>query len=84
MKEIPKIQNSKDLTAHLKPLKMTHKDFASLIGYSVASFKKWKDEKSTPQWVPFVIGYLESIKEQEELAKQLGISSCRDEAKKNK
>lgn len=76
MPEIPIIRNSRELTTHLKKLNMTHNDFADLIGYSTAAFKKWRDENSTPQWVPYVIGYLQSLKEHEKIAIDLGISSC--------
>lgn len=74
MNKIPIIRNNRELTTHLKKLNMTNQDFADLIGYSTAAFKKWGEE-STPKWVPYVVGYLQSLKQCEDISIELGISS---------
>ncbi len=40
-----------------KILKLTHKDFANLIGYSESSIKAWR-MKGVPKWVDIVIEHL--------------------------
>lgn len=81
MDKIPKISSRRELTSHLREINITNQDFADLIGYSTEAFKKWNDGKM-PKWVPFVVGYLKTVKENEEIAEELGLSICKKGKKK--
>ena len=81
MDKIPKISNRRELTTHLRKIDMTNQDFADLIGYSTEAFKKWNGGKM-PKWIPYVVGYLKTIKENEEIAVELGLSVCKKGKKK--
>lgn len=76
MKKVSSISSNRELTKHLSDMGMKQEDFAELIGYSTHAFKKWKKGK-IPKWLPFVIAYLESIKENEKLAQELNLSLCK-------
>ena len=83
MNKLPIIRSNRELTTHLKKLNMTNQEFANMIGYSTAAFKKWGKD-SVPSWIPFVIGYLQTLKHNEDIAIELGISSCNKNKKISK
>lgn len=82
MSGIIPVTNNKELTKRLNALGMTNKQFGELIGYSTHAFKKWQDE--TPKWVTFVIAYLETIKKDEMIASELGLSDLTKRTRRSK
>lgn len=61
--------NKAQLNQRLEDLKLTQKEFASIIGYSHQSVKQWKDG-TIPKWVGLVLNYLDGFNRNEEQFKR--------------